>query len=240
MNPLYHKRVFWYTSRYFWIILMLIWSFGCKRFQQKQSSTELSAVTYQKLYDVTQSNSYGNCKTANLEEMFQGDIIHVVLCYADLQELQTSAAIGGFVDPKDGWFAIVFRGDQMRDYILVDDAEWIDMRIDKGEIDERIWFGEQDWEWVYNQNKLDYFDNFLDGLSAGNRLLVRNSAHGRTDDVDEDTRYDAINLNGAQAAISDFRSRIQGLRGAMEANDKNTWKKDDYMQKIISQFNHLK
>lgn len=83
-----------------------------------------------------------------------------MLCYADLKQRKTSAAIGAFVDPKDGWFAIVFRGDQIRDYILADDGEWIDIRIDKEEVDERLWTGDEDWEWVYIQNKLEYFDNF--------------------------------------------------------------------------------
>ena len=222
-----------------WITLILATSFSCKNLKTGQSSADISAVTYRKLYDVTQMNSYGNCKTANLEEIFQGDIIHVMLCYADLEQLDTTAVIGAFVVPKYGWFAVVFRGDQMRDYIFDDDAEWIDMRIDKGEIDERLWWGEKDWEWMFIQNELEYFDNFLDGLSTGNRLLVRNSAFGRTDAVDEDTRYDVITLNGTQAAISDFRSRIQGLRGAMEASDQRSGK-HGLAEKIISQFKYLK
>lgn len=220
-----------------WITFILAISFGCKNIKQRNLPTELSGWD-QQYYDATQLNSYGNCKVATLTEIFSDDYFPVMVCYSDLQQSDTSAAIAAYVNPKDGWFAVLYRADQLRDVILDETAEWLEMRFDKGEINKKFWLSDNGWDWGFIENKLEYFDNFLNSLASANRLAVRTNTHGS---IDEDTRYDLIMLNGTQAAINDFRSRIQGLRGAMEAMDNpHRDRRDSEMQRITSQFIYLK
>ena len=218
------------------ISLILAASLGCKSIQQRKLPTELSGSN-QQLYSPIQLNSYGNCKVANLEEIFSDEIVPVMVCYADLQKPETSAAIGAYVDPKEGWFAVLYRGDQLRDVIFDQTAEWIETRFDKGEINNKLWLSWYDWEWASIQNELEYFDDFFDRLAVANRLALRVATHGH---VDEDTRYDVIPLNGTQAAISDFRGRIQGLRGAMQAKDQVRYRREHKIQIITSHFIDMK
>lgn len=215
-----------------WITLILASSLSCKSIEQR-TLPSADLLSYQH-YNMGQLTSYGNCKAVNLTEIWDGKIVSMMMvCFKNPQEPQTSAAVGFYVNPENGFFGVLYKGDQMKDYMLEDNAFKLDMRFDNGETYHDYWFSETDWQWAYIQNDLEYFYDVMDRVASGNELGVRTPP----DYVkDHEMRYDFINLNGSQAAINDYKGRIQGLRSAMLAIDgKMNAREEDFIIKITSQ-----